>query len=107
MIITVFRSRLDQDSTSEYGPMAAQMVELATAMPGFVSVKGFVADDGERCTIVEFDSWQHHDAWASHPEHRMAQQRGRDTFYTTYDLKVAEVERHLSFAADTEGETSK
>ncbi len=103
MIVTIFRSRLADESVDEYGSTSARMIELATAMPGFVSVKGFVAEDGERCTIVEFDSWQHHDAWAEHPEHRHAQSRGREAFYRAYDLKVAEVQRHHWFDADADG----
>ncbi len=93
MIITVFRSRLRDEHRDEYFEMSKRMNELATSMEGFVSVKTFVADDGERCTIVEFDSEDHQMAWARHPEHRLAQVRGRAAFYTSYDLKVATVER--------------
>ncbi len=100
MIITVFRSRLADGAAEEYGSTAGRMAELARTMPGFVSVKAFVADDGERCTIVEFESWEHHRAWAAHPDHRLAQERGREAFYATYDLKVAEVDRHSAFEAE-------
>jgi len=34
------------------------MGELARSMPGYLSHKGFVADDGERVTLVEFDLFQ-------------------------------------------------
>ena len=93
MILTVFRSRLRDESRDEYFEMSKRMNELAASMEGFVSVKTFVAEDGERCTVVEFDSEEHHQAWARHPEHRLAQVRGRAVFYTTYDLKVATVDR--------------
>lgn len=107
MIITVFRSRLSPEAVEEYGTTSVRMIELATSMPGFVSVKAFVADDGERCTIVEFDSWEHHDAWAQHVEHRSAQARGREAFYTTFDLKVGEVQRHSSFPATGEQDSTR
>jgi heme-degrading monooxygenase HmoA len=55
MIVTVFRTRLNPGVQEEYGPVAAHMSELAQAMPGYVSHKGFVAEDGERVTVVEFD----------------------------------------------------
>ncbi len=32
------------------------MTELATQMPGYVYHKTFVADDGERITVTEFES---------------------------------------------------
>ena len=56
MMITVFRSRVRQDNVEEYMKMAAKMSELAASMPGYVSHKGFTAEDGERVTIVEFES---------------------------------------------------
>jgi len=43
MIVTVFRSRLMPGVREEYG-----MIELAETMPGYISHKGFFADDGER-----------------------------------------------------------
>mgnify|MGYP003350083918 FL=1 len=56
MIVTVFRSRLKPGVQDEYGPMAARMSALAKSMPGYISHKGFVAEDGERVTIVEFEN---------------------------------------------------
>lgn len=67
------------------------MSGLAHAMDGFLEEKLFVAADGERVTIVWFSDRASHRAWASHPEHRRAQQRGRDEFYASYDLAIAEV----------------
>ncbi len=46
--------------------------------PGFVEFKQFVADDGERVTLVTFDSAEHEAAWRDDVEHRAAQQEGRD-----------------------------
>lgn len=93
MIITVFRSRLREENRDEYDVMAERMNQLAASMDGFLSAKTFVAEDGERCTVVEFASEEHQQAWARHPEHRLAQVRGRAAFYATYDLKVAAVQR--------------
>ena len=56
MIVTVFRSRLLPGVRDEYVALVDRMVELAAAMPGYISHKGFFADDGERVTIVEFES---------------------------------------------------
>ena len=56
MVVTVFRSRLNPGVQDEYGPMAARMSALAKSMPGYISHKGFVAEDGERVTIVEFEN---------------------------------------------------
>ncbi len=98
-IITVFRSRLRPGVEDEYRRLANAMSELAHAMDGFLEEKLFVAADGERVTIVWFSDWASHGAWASHPEHRRAQQRGRDELYASYDLAIAEVSDHRLFEA--------
>ena len=96
-IVTIFRSRLGDRERDTYDVMAARMYELATAMPGFVDAKFFTADDGERVTIVTFDSWEHHDAWKHHVEHVEAQRLGRSTFYDEFRLQVCELVRERTF----------
>lgn len=101
MIVTVFRSRLRPEHAEEYARVAPRMLELARSMPGFVSVKSFAADDGERVTIVEFDSEASHRAWREHPEHLEAQRLGRDRFYSEYRVQVCRVERQRDFPSST------
>ena len=48
MIVTVFRSRLMPGVREEYVALVDRMIELAKTMPGYISHKGFFADDGER-----------------------------------------------------------
>ena len=55
MIVTVFRSRLRPGVRDEYVALVDRMAAIAATMPGYVSHKGFFADDGERVTIVEFE----------------------------------------------------
>jgi heme-degrading monooxygenase HmoA len=97
MVVTVFRSRLRAEAEPEYSEWAAHMSELAAAMPGYVSHKGFVAPDGERVTIVEFATEDAHRAWARHPEHVAAQKKGRKDFYAEYRLQICRVERETVF----------
>jgi len=80
MIVTVFRSRLRPGIRDEYVALADRMNELAMTMPGYVSHKGFFADDGERVTIVEFEHEEGMRAWRTNPEHRAAQKLAREKF---------------------------
>jgi len=98
-ILTVFRSRLRPESGPDYHDTAERMLALARAMPGFVDFKTFEADDGERVSIVTFASAEAHDAWRDHPEHRRAQRLGRERFYASYDISVAEVTGEHHFTA--------
>jgi len=97
MIITVFRSRVKPESLKEYSTWAAGMSELARKMPGYISHKGFAADDGERVTIVEFESEETLRAWSLHPEHVEAKKKGRASFYSEYRVQICEVQRDSAF----------
>ena len=94
--LTVFRSRLNDDSRPEYTPLVMEMVERVKAYPGFVSFKTFVAEDGERCTIVEFADDASEQAWAHDARHGHAMDRGRDAFFSDYNIKVCTVQRELT-----------
>ena len=72
MIVTVFRSRLMPGLQDEYVALVDRMQQIARTIPGYISHKGFFADDGERVTIVEFETEEGMRAWRMHPEHRVA-----------------------------------
>jgi heme-degrading monooxygenase HmoA len=52
--------------------LARRMSELVRDIPGYIPHKGFVADDGERVTIVEFETEEALHEWRVHPEHGTA-----------------------------------
>ena len=97
MIVTVFRSRLMPGLQDEYVALVDRMIALASQMPGYISHKGFFAEDGERCTIVEFESEAAQRAWRMHPEHRDAQRKAREVYYSAYSVQVCEVKRESKF----------
>ena len=99
MVITVFRSRLRPESVEAYADWAARMGKLAQSMPGYLSHKVFIAEDGERVTLVEFESEQAQKVWSTHPEHLKAKGKGRESFYAEYSLQVCNVIREARFAA--------
>jgi heme-degrading monooxygenase HmoA len=82
MIVSVFRSRLRPGMREEYVALVNRMAEIAATMPGYISHKGFFADDGERVTIVEFEHEEGMRAWRTNPEHREAQKLAREKYYT-------------------------
>jgi heme-degrading monooxygenase HmoA len=93
MVITIFRSRLRPENQEAYQRTAARMDQLAHQMPGFVAIKTFSAPDGERVSIVEFESEATHNAWRRHPEHIEAQRLGRELFYSEFRIQVCKLER--------------
>lgn len=103
MIVTVFRTRLNPGVQEEYGPMAKRMSELAQSVPGYISHKGFTADDGERVTIVEFESEEALRAWQIHPEHGKAKRRGIECFFSDYRFQTCNVIRGRSWTTKNKG----
>jgi heme-degrading monooxygenase HmoA len=90
VIVTVFRARLRPENSDAYFKLAGELGVEAASMPGFVSRKVYVAEDGERLTIVEFESEETHRAWAEHPAHRAAQKLGREQFYSEYSIQICQ-----------------
>jgi heme-degrading monooxygenase HmoA len=99
MIVTVFRSRLKPGVLDEYVAMANRMNEIVKTMPGYISDTDFIAEDGERVTVVEFESEEALRAWRRHPEHIMAQEKARAVYFSSYRIQVCELLREAAFAA--------
>ncbi len=91
MIVTIFRSRLAPGVQEEYGPMAKEMSELAQSIPGHISHKGFVAEDGEKVTIVEFESEEALHEWSVHPRHLVAKKFGFTKFFSAFKYQICNV----------------
>jgi heme-degrading monooxygenase HmoA len=101
MVITIFRSRLRPEHQEQYSQWAAQMHDLAVTMPGFISIKTFSAEDGERVSIVEFESEEAVRHWREQVDHRQAQELGRKLFYSEYRIQVCQPIRDYSFPKKT------
>jgi len=101
MIVVLFRSKL-VDSPDGYDEMSEEMEALAKTMPGFIDVKGYRADDGERLTVVRWENEETMRQWREHARHRVAQRMGREKWYAYYKMEVAEVVREKEFERATD-----
>ena len=105
MIVVLFRSKL-VDVPAGYNEMSEEMEALARTMPGFIDVKSYRADDGERLTVVRWENEETMRQWRENERHRVAQRAGRDHWYAYYKVEVAEVVRAREFERVTGQETS-
>ena len=71
-------------------------------MPGYISHKGYVAEDGDRLTLFEWESADTLRAWATHSDHGPVKKLGRQKFYTEYHLQACEVVRESKVRRDSE-----
>ncbi len=100
MVLTVFRNRLRPDAGDEYGTTLERMLEIVRSMPGYIQHKVYIAADGERCTIVEFEHEEGLRTWRTNREHIEAQKLARQKYYTEYHVQVCPLGRESRFKAD-------
>jgi heme-degrading monooxygenase HmoA len=97
MIVVVFRARARKDPGEDFARVGERMEQIVSAMPGFIGARSYSAADGEDLTLVEFESEETLAAWRDHPEHKAAQQAGRDGFFESYRMQVCCQIRAASF----------
>lgn len=87
----VIFTSLRTDGDDGYGEMAERMVELAAQQPGFLGIES--ARDGLGITVSYWDSLEAIKQWKANLEHKEAQKKGREQWYSSYRVRVAKVER--------------
>jgi heme-degrading monooxygenase HmoA len=90
MVVALFEYRLRADvDTAEWEQTFTRMVALASEAPGCISIDGYASPDGVDLAVARFESEEALEAWKNHPEHLVAQARGRDEFFDEYKVTVA------------------
>lgn len=80
-----------------YGDMAEAMEKLAREQPGFLGVESARDAEGFGITNSYWTDEGSIRAWKRNAEHLVAQTTGRQTWYETYELRIAKVERAYGF----------
>lgn len=102
-VVVLFRIQKREEAREpEYEETDRRMVDIVSAMPGFLSYKHFRSDDGEDVGIVRFGSEADLDAWHAQPEHRKAQARARERWYDRYHVQVCRVVREYEWTRGPE-----
>lgn len=89
--IVIFRARVRR-LDPEYATVAARMRELATTQFGCIEFHSVTEGDNE----VSLSYWPDEAsilAWKAHPEHLLAQCSGRERWYASYSVQVAQLTR--------------
>lgn len=93
-MVTLFWSRFRDDiEETAYREDAERIHTLAQSTPGFISIKTYQAADGERLSVIMFETDEQQTEFRERAEHRAAQQRGRESYYQSYRLLVCESRR--------------
>ena len=99
MVIVLIHTQMQPESDrAGYDALNARMFEIVQGMPGFLGASGYASPDGDDIGMIRFESLEALRAWREHPEHLVAQQRGKSEFYAAYRVEVCEVVRAYEFA---------
>jgi len=91
VIFTNLRTEVD----AEYAATAHRMEELATQQPGYLGHES--VREGLGITISYWESMEAIRNWKKNTEHLLAQQAGRDQWYSAYKTRICLVERDYGF----------
>jgi heme-degrading monooxygenase HmoA len=85
------------DGDNGYGETAERMEERVKEIPGFLGMDLARTPGGLGITVGYFRDAEAIEEWRSDMEHRAAQKRGRESWYESYTLHIAKVERSHGF----------
>ncbi len=98
MFIVIFRAKV-RSADNEYTQVASRMRELALSQFGCLEFTA-VTEGQDEIALSYWSSEAHIRAWKSHSEHVLAQQLGRERWYESYIVQVAEITRDYRFAPE-------
>lgn len=96
MYVVIFRARV-RALDDEYSRVAARMRELALGQFGCTGFHA-VTEGQDEVALSYWPSEEAIRAWKSHPEHVLAQQAGRERWYASYFVEVAQITREYRVA---------
>ena len=79
-----------------YAEDTETILELAREHPGFLGIEA-AGDDGLSIAVSYWDSDETIRAFKELAEHLIIQKRGQETYYKSYKMRVARVERDYGF----------
>ena len=97
MIITTFRSRHSALAGNDFEDFFAELKELAELNAGFIDIKTYRAEDGERLTIARWRDKETLELWLQNLPHLQAKRLAREKWYDYFEIQTAEVFRTATF----------
>lgn len=90
----IFTSKLTKNDEG-YSEMAQKMEDLAKKQNGFLGIESVREDVG--ITVSYWESLEAIKTWKQYSEHLIAQQKGREQWYSWYNTRICKVEREYNF----------
>ncbi|ABV35914.1 conserved hypothetical protein [Shewanella sediminis HAW-EB3] len=101
MYAVIFEVTPKEDGIEEYLDIAKKLRVLLKDNPGFISIERFQSLT-EQNKLLSLSFWETEAAianWKENIDHQLAQQRGKDSLFKSYRIRVAKVERDYASIA--------
>jgi heme-degrading monooxygenase HmoA len=94
MFVVIFRAKI-RSLDNEYSKVAARLRELA--LEEFGCAEFYSLTEGrEEVALSYWPDEASIRAWKAHPEHLLAQQHGKEHWYESYSVQIAEIGREYA-----------
>jgi heme-degrading monooxygenase HmoA len=87
---------------AEHAEWLSRLLPRVAGQNGFISKETFDSRNspGKLFTVSYWDHAEGLEAWMRDPEHRHAMRAGRNGIFSSYQIRICEVQREYGFAAN-------
>ncbi|MFJ7662557.1 antibiotic biosynthesis monooxygenase family protein [Lysinibacillus sp. NPDC097162] len=96
----IFTSQRTNDDNGGYAKMADTIEDLAKQQPGFLRVESTRNHEGHGITVSYWESLEAIRNWKVNAKHAVAQQLGKEKWYSHYHVEICQVMRTYSFQGE-------
>jgi len=93
MLVVIFEVTPTKEGKPEYLRIATELREFLEDQKGFVSIERFQSLTDEK-KVLSLSFWEDENAiksWRNLMEHRQAQEKGKESLFSSYRIRVAEI----------------
>ncbi|WMT38816.1 antibiotic biosynthesis monooxygenase [Paenibacillus sp. D2_2] len=92
----IFTSQRTEHDSEMYERMSDKLEELAKTQPGFIRLESIRNNEGFGITISYWESLEAIQNWKDNSTHQAAQQKGKETWYSQYNVQICKVLREFN-----------
>ncbi len=97
----IFTSKRSNGDDVGYSIMAESMERIVSTQPGYLGHTSVRSPDGTGITVSYWDCIESIKKWKSEPQHQLAQEQGKASWYSEYEIIICKIERSYGSKAKT------
>lgn len=103
MYAVIFEVEINKNRQDEYLAIAAKLKEQLVTMKGFISIERFTSlvNEGKLLSLSFWETEKDILSWKKNIDHMSAQEKGRESIFKDYRIRIANVERDYTMETST------